>query len=133
MKKIFAICFALLALVVIGSSTHSLASHYLDHRSVPATPKCAQAGKLHKVVITDSKVQPEHTTAKLCDILTITNTDDQIRLMAFGEHDNHQAYDGVIEKVLQKGQSLTVTLNKPGSYQFHDHLDESVQGTFSVN
>jgi hypothetical protein len=86
----------------------------------------------HIVTIEDEKVTPEHTSAKLCDTLIIVNKDAKDRLMAFGQHDHHVSYDGTSEKFLRQGQSFTVTLITPGDYKFHDHEDDDVGGTFSV-
>jgi hypothetical protein len=86
----------------------------------------------HKVVIRNGRAIPAHTTAKKCDSLTIVNMGAKDRLMAFGRHDSHISYDGISERNLSTGQSLTVTLVRPGDYLFHDHLDDSVKGTFTV-
>lgn len=95
---------------------------------------CSPKGHIdHAVVIKNSEVLPEHTDATRCDTLTITSDDTVTRLMAFGQHDHHQAYDGVTEKILTKGQTMTVTLDQVGSFRFHDHLHDEVQGTFSVH
>jgi len=93
---------------------------------------CPQAGQRLVVSIRNSEVLPRHTRAARCSRLTINNFDNQVRLVAFGEHDNHQPYDGVTEKVLAQGQSLTITLNQTGTFRFHDHLEDSVQGDFTV-
>ncbi len=93
---------------------------------------CPRTGTQHTAVVKDGKVTPAHTDAKRCDTLTITNEDARARLMAFGMHDKHVAYDGVSQQRLEQGQRFTVTLNKTGDYLFHDHYDEDAKGTFSV-
>ncbi len=87
---------------------------------------------IHKVVIENDRVTPSHTDAKQCDTLVITNLDDKDRVMAFGKHESHVSYDGISERLLSQGQSLTVTLGQAGTFPFHDHAQESVQGTFTV-
>jgi len=95
--------------------------------------RCARGRhSVHKVIVKNGRVNPIHTQAQKCDTLIITNMDDQQRLLAFGRHDNHISYDGVSEKLLDQGQSLTVTLIKPGTYLFHDHENPIVAGTFTV-
>lgn len=86
----------------------------------------------YKAVIEGGKVKPAHIAAKLCDRLTITNLDDKSRNMAFGRHEKHVSYDGVTEKLLRRGESLSVMLVKPGDYIFHDHYDDGVRATFTV-
>ena len=86
----------------------------------------------HHVVFRDNMVLPEHTTARLCDTLTITNEDPQLRLAAFGPHARHISYDGISERALRQGQSLTVTLIKAGNFTFHDHINDLLRGSFTV-
>lgn len=131
-KKTFILIIILVAVGGIACITHSLADRYLVQTNPPDTITCAQTGTVHKITIRHGLAQPVHTEAKLCDKLTITNTDNQLRLLAFGVHEAHHAYNGVIEKLLLKGQSLVITLNKTGNYRFHDHLDDGVQGSFTV-
>jgi len=88
---------------------------------------------VHYVVFENNKVTPEHTAAKLCDTLTITNKDPRLRLAAFGPHEHHISYDGVSEKVLNQGQNLTVTLIKAGNFTFHDHINDALRGSFTVD
>lgn len=130
---------AVTGFVVVGAgivtATLYLSNHYLDNSqtSKSKVDSCPNKGTEHLVVVQNNAANPTHTDAKLCDTLTITNKDDKVRLMAFGEHENHQPYDGVTEKELSQDQSLTVTLNQAGTFQFHDHIGDIVQGSFTVN
>lgn len=111
-----------------------VANMYLTHTAVaPDSITCTKQGVDHLVAISDDMTSPVNTTAKLCDTLTILNKDAKIRLMAFGPHDDHQPYDGITEQVLAENQSFTVILNRPGTFTFHDHNDDSVIGMFTVN
>ncbi len=74
----------------------------------------------------------DHVSAKRCDKLMITNKDNTAREIAFGLHSHHEAYDGVTERVLGKDDSFTVTLNQTGSFRWHDHLHDEIQGFFTV-
>lgn len=124
-----AILFALLV-VVICIGVVFAATHYLSSTD-PSNP-CPTTGVVHRVIAKNGAFVPQHTDAKFCDVLTITNLDQQQRLVAFGPHENHVAYDGVSERLLAQGQSLTLTLIQSGSFLFHDHLDDSVVGSFTV-
>ncbi len=105
----------------------------LAHKSTPAVSSCPPGFHTnHEVVIQNDKVIPSHIQAPLCDTLTITNYDDIGRLVAFGPHENHVAYDGVTERLVGRGQSVVVTLVQAGNFRFHDHLHDEVQGTFTV-
>src|ERR1043166_8867099 len=95
--------FVVLAIgVVIGGWLRI--KHYLGAQANTST-SCQKRGVSHTVLIQNGPASPAHTTAKHCDSLTITNRDHQTRLMAFGPHEDHQAYDGVVEKVLHQGDS----------------------------
>ncbi len=110
------------------------ATNSKSHEAGSAIAKCdAQAAKGYTVTIQENKVSPVHTEARLCGRLTIINRDDRSRLIAFGVHDSHRPYDGVEERVLSKDQQMTVTLNQPGDFKFHDHFDDTVEGTFTVH
>jgi FtsZ-interacting cell division protein ZipA len=107
-------------------------SHAETRKAEAAYPKCQGQHQTHKVTIQDDKVIPEHTNAKRCDTLIITNLDDQPRIMAFGQHEKHVAYDGVSERYLSEMGKFDVKLIQPGTFLFHDHNDEKVQATFTV-
>ena len=127
---------AFLALISIGLYYAGIGffNHYQAGQSTqPAIVHCSRTGTTHYVTITGSAMVPQHTTGQLCDKLTITNQDDVLRLIAFGPHEHHIAYDGITEQVLDQNQSLTVMLDQPGNFTFHDHLNDSVQGTFTVS
>lgn len=107
-------------------------SHIEGDKAASAYPKCIGTHVAHQVSIQNNKVVPQHTDAKRCDSLTITNLDDVPRIIAFGPHEHHVAYDGVTERYLTKNGRFSVTLVQPGTFRFHDHEDDSVQGTFTV-
>jgi hypothetical protein len=87
---------------------------------------------VHTARIKNDKVVPAHTEARRCDTLTIINLDDRDRIIAFGRHEHHTAYDGVTERYLNQEGKFSVTLIQPGTFRFHDHDDDIVQGTFTV-
>jgi len=98
------------------------------------TPSCAAnvlATNVRIIIANNTPSQPD-VTAQLCDTLTIVNQDTVTREIAFGPHDHHTPYDGITERVLKRGESFTVTLNKAGTYHWHDHIHDEVQGDFTV-
>jgi plastocyanin len=124
--------FSLGLLVLSSAVIYSSVKLYAEFKPDKPAPVCSQKGIDHKVVIKNGSVVPTHTDGKLCDTMTVTNTDDVLRYVAFGRHDEHQAYDGITEKTIEKDQSFTITMDEAGSYKFHDHLHDEVQGTFTV-
>ncbi len=133
MKKPLRIVLFCLSLIILsGAVIYGSIKLYAQFKPATASSACKQKGVEHLVTIKNDTVVPAHTTGKLCDTLTVTNTDDVLRYMAFGRHDEHQPYDGVSEKTIEKGQSFTVTMDEPGDYKFHDHLHDGVIGMVTV-
>lgn len=120
------------ATIVAGVLVFGVAIILQQNNSSANAPCATVDGKTHEVVIRNSTVSPADLTAKRCDKLVIINRDTITRVMAFGDHDRHVAYDGIEEQKLAKGQSLTVTLDRVGSFHFHDHLHDEVEGYFTV-
>lgn len=116
--------------VSIVLATIQLSSRYLA--STKASASCTGQNANHRAVIEHERINPSHIKAKLCDTLTIVNNDAKSRLIAFGQHDRHVSYDGVSETALKRGEQVTITLNKAGTYLFHDHMDDTVAGNFTV-
>jgi lipopolysaccharide export LptBFGC system permease protein LptF len=120
----------LMASVVVGGTIFVVANFYLSKSS--STSECKTAGKNHSVTIQNDTFSEKQINAVQCDTLTIRNADDKVRLIAFGEHTNHEPYDGVSEKQLQKDGSFKIVLNKTGTYEVHDHLQDETQAFFTV-
>ncbi len=125
------ICGFVLASVGIVLITFYLAGRYLSSNNDPSN--CESKKTKHTVTIQNDEVSPKNTEASICDVLVITNADDKLRLVAFGQHDRHITYDGVEEENLRKNESITITLNTTGTYTFHDHLQDEVIGEFTVS
>lgn len=125
------ICLTLAGGIVYGSaklSTKLTEKHYNPESGCDETK-----ATIHTAVIENDYITPASITAKRCDKLTIINKDDKIRIIAFGMHNQHVAYDGVTERPLLQGKSFTITLDTAGNYLFHDHRQEEVKATFTVN
>ena len=130
MNKRSSVLLALLIVVIVGVA---LAVGLSGNRS--AANGCKPGvGTAYTAVIQGSKViSADRVKGKLCDTLTIVNKDNEAREIAFGNHEAHVPYDGIAERVLSKGQSLTITFNKAGSFHWHDHLHDEVEGFFTVS
>jgi len=121
-------------LIGLAALTAWLSSGWASRQlSRPAAAQaCPADGQRHEVAIRQDHIIPEHTVAQRCDQLIITNYDDKLRLISFGEHDHHIPYAGVSETTLAQSQSLKLTLSQTGTYLFHDHYQDEVAGSFSV-
>lgn len=96
------------------------------------TGACQTVRSEHTVVISHGVATPSHVDAHLCDSMVFETDDAQHREIAFGSHPAHIAYAGVQELPVSKGHGNMLILSVAGSYQFHDHLDPSLTGTFTV-
>ena len=105
---------------------------YMDNQYTSLHEGCAPRQKNHLLTVQNNVVTPSNIVADRCDTLTVKNMDTVNRMMAFGVHEKHVAYDGIEEKELSTGQSYTVTLVQKGSFKIHDHMDEEVGATFQV-
>lgn len=128
MKNKLTIVIAFLVGIGLGASGMLLV------RSPSEAQTCAGShGSSYSVMIMNGKVEPAGTVrAQLCDSLTITNMDSVIREIAFGPHEHHVPYDGIAERELDKNQSVTIVLNQAGTFHWHDHLHDEVEGFFAV-
>lgn len=118
----------IVVLLAVVAAVYSASNHYLTKQN-----SCSGQHKTWLVKIQNDHVQPLETNSHRCDKLTILNLDKAEREMAFGQHEHHVAYDGVTERLLNQGQSFTVTLDQKGSFVFHDHFNDDVSGSFIVN
>ena len=123
---------ALAVIIGVAFLAVNLASHYLDQKYADTHQGCFPHQATHTVIIQNGVTSPAHINALRCDTLTIINRDSTSHMIAFGLHEKHVPYDGIEERMLTKDSSLSVTLIETGSFRFHDHLHNIVQGTFSV-
>ena len=132
MKKLVLLVVAFVAVIggIVWLTTWTTSGLLTSHKE--ASNFCAGYLTTYTVTIKDDTVTPEHIQAARCDRLTIVNRDDKRREIAFGIHDRHVAYDGVLQRLLRKNESLTVDLVQSGDYHFHDHFQDEVEGTFTV-
>ncbi|MGH7241146.1 MAG: hypothetical protein ACREGB_02505 [Candidatus Saccharimonadales bacterium] len=91
-----------------------------------------KTGQTYSVNIKNSKPSNATIHGKMCDHITYKNLDNVTREIAFGPHENHIPYDGVAERFLNQNQSFTITLNQTGSFHWHDHIHDEVEGYFTV-
>src|SRR5581483_1545314 len=74
--------------------------------------QCPKLKAHHMVYIKNDQLSTTHVNGHLCDTMTIVNEDNTIRLIAFGPHEHHVAYDGVTEEAVSQNQKVTITFNQ---------------------
>ncbi len=97
------------------------------------TGACQGQNANHKITIKDGQASPLHTIAQRCDSLTFINEDDKVRAITFGTHPKHGVYAGENELTVKKGRTKSIMLSESGRFKFHDHLQATVAGDFTVN
>jgi cytochrome o ubiquinol oxidase operon protein cyoD len=97
------------------------------------TGACKGIHPNHRITFASSLATPGYVEARRCDTLTFINQDEKPRDITFGTHPQHSAYSGQSDLQLRAGRGKTITLNLQGSFEFHDHLDPNVSGSFVVN
>ena len=96
------------------------------------TGACQMTYINHKVIINNGTAIPRHITSERCDTLTFVNEDVNSHAITFGVHSKHESYAGEMEYSLRPGKSKTITLSEIGGFNFHDHLQPTISGSFSV-
>lgn len=96
------------------------------------TGACSENKENHLVTISGGVANPMRIEANRCDSLTFLNEDDVVREVTFGTHPNHASYGGEDIVILDDGRPETITLNETGNFEFHDHLDPKMTGSFTV-
>lgn len=98
-----------------------------------SSDSCAVVGKTYQIIIRNDQASNTDLQARICDQLAFKNDDHTTREIAFGSHEHHVPYDGVTDRILNQGESFTITLNAAGTYHWHDHLHDEITGTFTVD
>lgn len=84
---------------------------------------------VYTVEIINDSFRPSLVNAKICDKIKFVNKEDVLHQPATGPHPTHTSYPGFDSlKPLKNGEEYTFTLNRPGSYSFHDHLTPKMTG-----
>lgn len=96
------------------------------------TGACRGQNYNHQIIINGGKVTPTISETKKCDTLTFINEDETVRVITFGDHPNHGAYAGEDNLLVHNGKNKTITLSETGTFKFHDHLEPSTSGVFTV-
>ncbi len=137
-NNILIVLMAIVTIYVVIYGTFLISTNYISNSNVyngdnnTIKTECRAAKAKHTVYINNDKVYPKNINTSLCDTLQIINQDGIVRIIAFGEHEKHIAYDGIKEQAIATQESVSVTLNMPGEFTFHDHNQEDVKGNFTV-
>lgn len=79
----------------------------------------------NSVSISNFAFDPSVISVKAGDTITFTNND--------GTNHTVTADDGSFDKPISAGQSVTITISKPGTVSYHCKIHTSMKGTINVN
>lgn len=96
------------------------------------TGACKGTKDQHRVILKNGIASPSVVLADMCDSILFVNEDETPRVISFGSHTAHGTYSGVNGLTVKKGRNKSLTLNQTGTHYFHDHLETSVNGLFTV-
>jgi cytochrome o ubiquinol oxidase operon protein cyoD len=96
------------------------------------TGACEGQHATHKIILKDDGISPSRIDAKQCDKLTFVNEDGDPRYIMFGSFDQPEQYAGEDMLTVTNRRAKTITLNEPGTHQFHDHMYPEATGSFTV-
>jgi plastocyanin len=116
--------------IILGVIFFGLSRTGIFQLPTSASVDCSEISDYKTIEVkVGEKFTPADIKAKICDRLTFVAVDNAGRWPAVGPHPTHSSYPGFDALYdLKKGESYTVVLNKPGSYNFHDHSHVEVTG-----
>lgn len=84
------------------------------------------------ITATNSGFDPETITIKAGTRVIWTSTIDGPVAIASADHPVHRAYPPLNLGRFEKGSSVQLVFDKPGTYKYHDHLNPGNTGTVVV-
>lgn len=96
------------------------------------TGACTELRNNHAIVISGAVQSLGVISAERCDTLTFINEGKTAHEIAFGTHPEDTSYGGLFEVHVDAGKSEVVTLNEVGNFTFHDHSNDNIFGSLSV-
>jgi cytochrome o ubiquinol oxidase operon protein cyoD len=96
------------------------------------TGACQEIKVNHKVTILRGIITPAVTEAHLCDTLSFINADSIIHIISFGPFPQHNVYGGETDLNVHQGYAKIITLNRTGTYQFHNEINTGSITSFTV-
>lgn len=88
--------------------------------------------KIITVVATNSGFDPVTITIKAGTRVVWTSTSDGPVTIASADHPTHKVYPPLNLGSFEKGSSVQLVFDKPGTYKYHDHLKPENTGTVVV-
>lgn len=88
--------------------------------------------KIVTINATGSSFKPNTVTVKVGTRVIWISSSDKTVAIASDDHPTHRKYPPLNLGTFEKGSSVQLVFDKPGTYTYHDHLNPSVKGTVIV-
>lgn len=129
--------------LIYGIGMLTLFSHTIYHQLlhpghgeedvVYAYEKCDKTKNTHTILILHNTFIPNSLTVKRCDVITFDNeVKNAFYSPALGEHSHHIHYAGFTEKVIGFGEKNSFIAHSTGTFLFHDHQKNQIEGSLTI-
>ncbi len=126
MNRKLLIIIAILALAA-GGVSFGLTRSYASQDEVASVLKDIKGNAIQQVILNNDTAAPDAVSVPVGQSVQFNVADGQKHRMGFGagghEHQEDNLYDS---GEFGAGESWRVAFNKPGTYQFHDHLNPNI-------
>lgn len=139
---IIVVLIIVVAVVVVGGKLgkKATAPEETNTTQTPQQIQRPQAGKettinnekIMTVEATSSGFNPKTVTVKAGTRVIWTNSTDGPVVVASVDHPTHQVYPPLNLGGFEKGSSVQLVFDKPGTYKYHNHLKPDNTGTVVV-
>jgi plastocyanin len=130
LKKEKKIIYGSLALIALSGAV------FIGYRHQYNTEAACNAtnATIHEIRIADGKAEPQTIETELCDKLRFISDDNEHHVMTFGGHSHHSSYPGFKEESQDEiGDFQEITLSLSGTFYFHDHLNQNLNGYVTID
>jgi len=135
---IIAVLIIVVAVVMVsgkfGKKTTAPVSNTTQTQQQPQAGKVTTINNEQIITITatNSGFDPETITIKSGTRVIWTSTSDGPVAIASADHPTHKVYPPLNLGSFEKGSSVQLVFDKPGTYKYHDHLNPENTGTVVV-
>jgi len=88
--------------------------------------------KIMTINASDTGFQPDKVTIKAGTRVIWISSSSKTVSVASDDHPTHQKYPPLNLGAFEKGSSVQLVFDKPGTYTYHNHLNPSMKGTIVV-
>lgn len=118
-------------LVVVLGSNKSSAPTKPQETTKPTTNETNEKANV-TITYTDNGFEPSSVTVKAGEVVKVVNNSSSSLQFSSDDHPTHTHDPELNQSVQASGESVTFTLERPGEWGFHDHLNSRHTGIITV-